>query len=218
MDAANMENLSRPIPIVTVILLFVGISVFLIPETIPWLIYDRSAILSGEVWRIFTGHMVHFSGSHLLYDLLVLGITGSIIERRNHLSYGWFCVLSAMCISLTLLVFEPNMHFYGGFSGIAFGGFIYLALDGFRESGPWQQVCLIAFLLGMSKLFLELIGQWPESIIGASGSFVSVPLSHLVGSLIALIFQMRYIKTAYDELIPLVVSPVDAKQHAKSLL
>jgi len=42
--------------------------------------YDRAALLRGEVWRLVTGHFVHWSLSHLVWDVLAFLILGAICE------------------------------------------------------------------------------------------------------------------------------------------
>ena len=34
--------------------------------------YERAAVLSGEAWRLLTGHLVHADRSHLLWNVLGL--------------------------------------------------------------------------------------------------------------------------------------------------
>jgi len=34
----------------------------------PLLIYDRTAVMQGEWWRIWTGHLVHFGWPHFVCD------------------------------------------------------------------------------------------------------------------------------------------------------
>ena len=179
------EGPGRQVPIVTLLVVAGGIVTYVIPGLASQMVYDRTAILSGEVWRLLTGNWVHFSASHLLYDLLALGIAGWIIERRGYPYFGLLCVLAALGISSALLAASPEVQFYGGLSGVATGAIIYLALHGLREAPPWRWICVAALVLITGKVLLEsLTGRF---IIGASGSisFVPLPLSHVVGGLTA---------------------------------
>src|SRR4051812_25687175 len=67
-------------------------AIHLAPGFKAWLIYDRAAILHGELWRLWTGHLVHFSNSHLLLDASVCGIvllSRTTFAKRDGL---WFLV------------------------------------------------------------------------------------------------------------------------------
>jgi rhomboid family GlyGly-CTERM serine protease len=84
------------------------------------LAWDRSAILQGQVWRLWTGHLVHVSGSHAGADVLALFATGSLAEpllgaRRFALTL----LGGAALVSLGLLAFAPALAEYRGASGLA---------------------------------------------------------------------------------------------------
>jgi rhomboid family GlyGly-CTERM serine protease len=131
-------------------------AVALIPRRSAWLIFDRPAILSGQVWRMLTGHWVHFSTRHLVYDLIPLCVAGWIIEARGVPRFGWFCGLAPWVISAALLVFEPQMRFYGGLSAMGVALVVLLALDGLGDPPPWRRVCVAALLGVAGKIVFEL--------------------------------------------------------------
>lgn len=190
----------RRIPLVTLLVVTGGIVTYVIPGLASQLVYDRTAILGGEGWRLITGNWVHFSPSHLLYDLLALGIAGWIIERRGYRNFALLCALSALGIGIVLLAMRPEAQFYGGLSGVATGAIIYLALHGLREPAPWRGICAGVLLLTVGKVLVEsLAGRF---IIGATGSvpFVPLPLSHVVGGLsAALLFWWSRARDARQE-------------------
>src|SRR5687768_6172717 len=97
----------------TLVVLIAAGLVFLLPGVQPLLIYDRDAILGGEVWRLFTGHWVHFSTQHLGVDLFVFGLTGFIVEGRNCPSWRALLLSTPWLIGLGLLVAEPRLELYG---------------------------------------------------------------------------------------------------------
>ncbi len=179
------EGPGRQVPIVTLLVVAGGIVTYVIPGLASLLVYDRTAILSGEVWRLLTGNWVHFSATHLLYDLLALGIAGWIIERRGYPYFGLLCVLAAVGISAALLAGSPEVQSYGGLSGVATGAIVYLALHGLKEPGPWRWICLAVLVLTAGKVLLESVtGRLTFAAVDRV-PFVPVPLSHLVGGLTA---------------------------------
>ena len=188
MDKSNPLFPGRRLPILTLLLLGGALAVALLPACAPWLIYDRSAILSGEVWRLFTGHWVHFSIRHLAYDGLTLGIIGWMIETRGLPRFGWFYALAPWAINSILLVFEPRMNFCGGLSGLATAALVYLALCGLSDPAPWRWVCAAALLVLAGKTTFELAtGRTVLATLDNLPVVVSVA-SHLAGAATALIF------------------------------
>ena len=70
-------------------LLFVAFAVIasLVPGVAEALQYDRQAVAQGAWWRIVSGHFVHWSGEHLFWDVLALGLLGAewFLRKRKHL-------------------------------------------------------------------------------------------------------------------------------------
>ena len=79
--------------------------------------YDRAAILQGEVWRLITGHFVHWTPSHLAWDLLAFIVLGAICLRRRWL-FASVVMTTALIVSTFLLVLCPEVTMYRGLSSI----------------------------------------------------------------------------------------------------
>ncbi len=159
----------------------------LIPALSGLMIYDRGAILNGEIWRLLSGHWVHFSFMHLLCDTLVLAGSSWILARRGCRWFPWACVLGAPLISLLLLWLEPGLGAFGGLSGLAMTGVLLFGLlelgqTGCRSGFGWGLVLLVAgrLLVDLSGTHFTLVG------LGAQG-VVPLPLSHGAGAVYALV-------------------------------
>lgn len=92
----------------------------LLPEPAQqWLQYDRSALETGQYWRLLSGHLLHSNGWHLLMNLaglvLVMLLHGSYF-RSYTLLLQW--LLFAGVISGLLYLGSPQMHIYVGLSGM----------------------------------------------------------------------------------------------------
>ncbi len=156
------------------------------------LIYDRAALAQGELWRLWTGHWVHFSSAHLGWNLLVLLVAGTRLEQ---LRPGWlvhYTLLAAPLISLGLLWFAPDMQTYGGLSGLATGVVVLLALAhlaGRQADRPW---CIGLLALVAAKTGLDAIhGATLFSGLDA-GMFHSSALSHALGIGLGLVFFLSH--------------------------
>jgi rhomboid family GlyGly-CTERM serine protease len=127
----------------------VSVAIQAIPALRNELVYDRSDIQTGEWWRIWTGHLVHFGWPHLVVDAGLLAILGWYGERR----YPWFSrvgmVLMPAFISAMIFWFEPTMERYGGLSAFNLGLLLYVALQGWqRDWTDWFWPAVLAIYVG----------------------------------------------------------------------
>jgi rhomboid family GlyGly-CTERM serine protease len=84
--------------------------------------YERQAVLDGEAWRLVTGHLVHADFVHLGWNLAGLLLVAWLFAREFDWR-GWLAVLvaSTVAVNLGFLVFEPQLEWYVGFSGVLHG-------------------------------------------------------------------------------------------------
>ena len=122
------------IPVWTISIILLSTVSFISGGLSSLFIYDRAAVMEGELWRLFTSHLVHFSKFHFLYNIITFGIFGWIVEQQYYTYFGRLLLLMAFIIGITLLIMNPDMLFYGGLSGLAHGTFFYLALHGIYKS------------------------------------------------------------------------------------
>lgn len=139
--------------------------------------YDRSALASGEWWRLLSAHVVHLGVRHALLNaaaaaILVL-LVGHALSAR-----GWLVVVlgSMIAIDAGLWFGSPAVSWYAGASGvlhgvIAAGG---LALASLRD---WRGGILLALLT--SKLIFE---QSISGDLGFAGGLPVVLDAHLYGA------------------------------------
>uniref|UniRef100_A0A486XQI2 Membrane protein, Rhomboid family n=1 Tax=Rheinheimera sp. BAL341 TaxID=1708203 RepID=A0A486XQI2_9GAMM len=92
----------------------------LLPETVQsWLLYERNALVQGQIWRAFSAHLLHSNHWHLLMNiaglLLVMLLHGGYYHWRSLLLLWLLCAGS---ISSMLYLFSPQIHVYVGLSGL----------------------------------------------------------------------------------------------------
>lgn len=170
----------KPMPWWTLGLLGVLLVAQWIPAVADALIYDRIAVTRGEAWRIVTGHLVHYSTSHLLANLAVLIPAAWLVETRHRGDVGVLLATAAVAIGGMLFVAEPGILQFGGASGIALAFLVYVGLCGLHGSPRWRVVCSVLLVGVMAKFFAELAGwQWRD---WHQDGFVPVVSSHVVGA------------------------------------
>ncbi len=153
-------------------------------EASVWLRYDRDGILSGELWRIITGHLVHLGWSHLLMNviglLLIWLLFGHIIKQNSWLI---ICLVSTLAISSGMLLFNPALQWYVGFSGVLHGMFVAGALVSIKAGYRAELVLLV--LLSAKLAWEQMIGPLPGSAEFAGGNVIVD--AHLYGAISGLV-------------------------------
>ena len=143
------DFLSGPPPRAFLGVFLVSLLIQLNPAWRDALIYDRPAIVHGQYWRIWTGHLVHFGWPHFIADAGLLFILGWLLEHKH----PWFSrlglVLMPAFISAVLFWFDPGMVRYGGLSAVNLGLLLYLALQGWRHNWTdWFWPAVLAIYIG----------------------------------------------------------------------
>jgi len=107
-----------PVVLVAVLLAFQGLGA----DALPVLRYERSAVLSGEAWRLVTGHLVHADMVHLGWNALGVLIV-AFLFARDYSWRQWLVILwvSIATTDLGFLLLEPRLEWYVGFSGVLHG-------------------------------------------------------------------------------------------------
>jgi rhomboid family GlyGly-CTERM serine protease len=156
-----------------------ALAVFSAPQLEALLVYNRSAIEEGELWRLLTGNLVHLSPAHLMRDLIPLFLAGSLLESARGRDFPVLCLLSGTIVGAALYLTEPSLLVYGGMSGIVTAVVVYLCLNGLADDrAAYRALCVAALILVGAKILLETAFG---ASIGPEGLIV-VPLSHAVGA------------------------------------
>lgn len=156
--------------------------------------FNRGLVAQGDVWLLFSGHMVHLNWSHWLLNMAGLAIVAFFFS--THASFRlWMAVIltSACVICAGLWWWMPDIRYYVGLSGILHGLFLYGAL---REIHfyPASGYVLTAVLL--AKLGWEFFnGALPGSEEMAGGRVLTE--AHLLGAIGgALVWLSEYLFNA----------------------
>jgi len=147
--------------------------------------YQRDAILSGQWWRLFSGHLVHLGWSHLWLNMAGLTLVWALVgEAFTPRQWWWLITFSMLGISSGLLWWLPGVMWYVGLSGLLHGmllaGILQLLLRGEREVWP-------LLLLVLAKLLWELwSGPLPGSREAAGGEVLVE--AHSLGALCGAVY------------------------------
>jgi rhomboid family GlyGly-CTERM serine protease len=189
-------SVARPLPGASLILVAFAVAVSVLPGAADCLQYDRLAIADGALWRIVTAHFVHWSGEHLIWDGLALGVLGWLCEREGAGRFLACVAVSAITISAILWFSEPGMATYRGLSGIDSALFAMLAtriLCDAAAERDWLRIGLTGLVaVGFAaKVGFEMASGATLFVDSLSAGMTPVPLAHVVGGAIGLFLGLR---------------------------
>lgn len=175
-----------------------------IPAAGDFLIYERGAVASGELWRLFTAHVVHYTDAHLINNLMVLLPAMVLAELRSRKELVSVLTVSAAAICLAIFVFEPGVGRYAGASGVSLALVTFVALRGMTGNVRWRVICGTVLVLVGLKLGAENFFAWRWVTWGHETGIVTLTLAHVVGVLSGLLFWFVHIaRGKIDQLVVL---------------
>jgi rhomboid family GlyGly-CTERM serine protease len=143
------------------------------------LAYDRPAIAAGEWWRVFSAHFVHLGTSHLVLNLAGLVLVWYLVGQAYSQSvWAAIWLVSIGAVTLGLWLFEPQLTWYVGLSGVLHG---LLAAGILGTLQNRAETWMLGFALIAKLAWEQLVGPLPGSE-STSGGTVIVD-AHLFGAL-----------------------------------
>jgi len=137
--------------LVAILLLLLAATILFqaLPEAQQSLIrYDRRAILSGEWWRLFSGHFLHLGWIHLALNLAGLMMIMVLFWRYWTTSrFLLMFLFSLLAVNMGLWWFATPVQWYVGLSGVLHGLLIAGALFSYRDE-RWFAITMIVIVSG----------------------------------------------------------------------
>lgn len=142
--------------------------------------YQPGLIRQGEVWRLLTGHWVHVDHWHLVFNLVGIWL----VWLWNGPGFGpgrWLltALVCSLAISVGLYLFDPEVAWYRGFSGVLFGLFAAGSVMLIKEH---PLLALAGLVAAAAKLLVDTVG-WAELGVGLMTDFRVIHQAHLYGFL-----------------------------------
>jgi rhomboid family GlyGly-CTERM serine protease len=177
-------------PVLSIVVL--AIVVYKVPRLSELLVYDRRAILDGELWRLLTAPMVHFSASHLFWDAVVFSAAG-LAAAVYRLPGLWpVCGFGTLIPGVIYLLGAPGLERYGGLSGPATGAVTYYCLCMAGRPGSRRMVWLALAAGTGIKILVEAVTNVPVFAQVENIPFRVLPSAHFAGFSGALVMAVRY--------------------------
>ncbi len=154
--------------------------------------YQSDVFISGELWRLLSGNLVHLGWSHMILNTLGLGlIWGLFWSTFEARTWPLITLISALTVTLGLYWLTPQVTWYVGLSGLLHGLFVAGTIGGIRRGDHREAILLIAIIGKLS--WEQIYGPLPGTSDMAGGPVIVE--SHLFGAiggaLAALTFKPR---------------------------
>jgi len=164
------------------------------------LLYDRSALVHHELWRLMTCHWVHLSTDHLFWSAATFLVLGSLCEIMAPKKYYATVGISAIFIPIVIWWGMPDLIIYGGLSGLDCALYSLLMVLFIRRelrSRSWIWVALFSLLLGglVAKIIYETTTGLTIFVANTHTNMTPVPLAHLVGGCIGFFVGLPGVKS-----------------------
>ncbi len=182
-----------------VLYLFLLVTIVLLmlaePVSSQWLMFDRSAIDDGQLWRVLTAHFVHLSPMHLLGNAMGVILLGYVAGRS--LSNALGVALLAWCllvVGLGLYVFADYLERYVGLSGVLHG---LILVAPFISPFYSRRIAACFLVLIVAKVLWEQSSFYDDmAMVGMIGGRVEAN-AHLLGTIAGLLFLLAYYLVGY---------------------
>lgn len=183
--ASAQSTLPAVLPWATLVIAAAALALRFWPGAEAALGYERAQIHAAQYWRLWTAHLVHFSWSHLLINLLVFVPAGIWAERLVPDRLRLLLLLGPIMIGAALYGFDPALARYTGLSGVAAGVIVFLALVQLRRGTADRWFWRAVLLLVAAKIGFEFALEQPAFARFSQPGVHSVPLAHISGVIAA---------------------------------
>jgi len=157
---------------------------FIFSDYVSFFDYHKTAILNGELWRIFTGHLFHTNGFHVLLNLAGLSLL-TLLHRSFYTPRHFILLIlcSMLFISISLLL-QSDLEHYVGLSGVLHTLFVWGALKDIEHK---EKTGILLFLGIWLKVIFEQLNGASEQIATLIDASVAID-AHFSGTLFGTLY------------------------------
>ncbi|NOT29156.1 MAG: hypothetical protein HOP15_01770 [Planctomycetes bacterium] len=183
----------RPVLALALVAACAGLMLF--PGAVAALEFVRARVLAGELWRLWSGHLVHATPRLAFVDLCVLALLGAWWERRSRVVFLAILGTSALFASLALLALT-SFERYTGSSALGSGLFVATALAlALEQRGGLRVLGAVLLALFAAKCVFEASGAQGALFAALPAGTLVAAAAHAAGgaggALVVLLRQRR---------------------------
>lgn len=165
--------------VMAVITVAIASVVQLSPTLRSALIFDHGAVARGEVWRILTASLVHYSWSHLAGDAAVLIPAFWLMRTRRAAEIVALAVGASIAGAVFVFQFSPELRWYGGLSAVDHAAVAYAALLALGRRGSGRVLAAAALVVLGVKLGVDTVRVRELAALAHGVPVVVATASHL---------------------------------------
>jgi rhomboid family GlyGly-CTERM serine protease len=191
----------------TIIVSLLALLAYANPALTQSLQLDFSAVTSGQWWRIWTGHLTHYDGQHLFWDLLMFAVLGAACERQHPRLFAAAIALMIAGISTAIGFVCEDVSVYRGLSSLDTALFVWFITDQVRQSilgrDPVAAFLWLAPGVGLiGKLLYE--ATTGQTLFVDATNFTPLVESHLAGVVMGLLCGVAVCVTTDLASVPVI--------------
>lgn len=140
--------------------------------------YDREAVVSWQLWRLVTAHLVHGSWQHVIVNVLGAGLMTALFNRTYRFR-SWLIILTTgiACIDLGFWFLMPKLQWYVGLSGVLHAVLAAGTVAWWRKEPKPLAAALTLIMVG------KLLWEQTQGALPLSGDMPVVVNAHLYGEI-----------------------------------
>jgi len=171
------------VPWLTITIALIALFLFVLgPDKNSCFIFNKTDVCAGEIWRLFTGQLIHNNFDHLFWDVFAFIVLGSTIEIACRKKFILSFLLSSISVCIWMFVVEKGYVVYYGLSGLLNGLLVMAVFAKWAETkNKWFLTILPAAAI---KMLYEMA---TKNVFFIDPSIATIPGTHLAGFLMGMI-------------------------------
>ena len=151
--------------------------------------YDRDEISNGEIWRLFSGHLLHTGWTHLWFNLAALSVIWLLVQQYLDTLLWWIAaLLGSVGISLSLYVLQSELGWYVGLSGLLHSMLVTGVIAGILHGR--REFTLLFLLICFKVVWEQLYGPLSTDFVKLEGNIIVN--AHLYGVIMGIISALIF--------------------------
>lgn len=174
---------SRAALVIAVPMLLLALQAFTPAATASLLEFDRTAIRSGELWRLLTAHWIHVDFAHALQNAVALA--GLLLFAQSPRQLLRVLLIATPLLGLALWWLVPGLQALRGASGLLFVGLVWLLVlphqGRWEIRAAWRNALWLVLACKLLADAFSLVGLLPRA---GDTAWVVAGEAHLLGAFI----------------------------------
>lgn len=156
--SARVPRLSADLPMGTLAVMLAALLATASVTASGWTMGERELLGQGQLWRLWTANLAHFSLSHLFWSGLLWCVAGGLMERECPAAWRRLVLVVAPAVTLLALLGDLRMERYGGLSGLATAPLVWFGLTRIRDGAGLRRLAgATVLVLVAGKILHDLL-------------------------------------------------------------